>query len=195
MSRFVIVWDVDDVWHPWCDLAHQASIIAGIAAEGSPAPGTWTPYETYGVPREDWYHALDLATRTGFLHNSEPKAEDLEAFDDLTEAGAEHHFVTARGFMANADLIKEITSQWADTHFDGKYESLHFSREKGPVASLLGATHAIDDNLGNVEDLERYGVRTFLMDQPWNQGVAPLGVTRVKSIRDFADSVLEGAKV
>lgn len=192
MSRLVLVWDIDDVWHPWCDLAHEASIIAGLCPAGTPAPGTWTPYEAYGVPRERWYEALDLATRTGFLHQSDPKPEDLEAFDDLTEAGAEHHFVTARGFMDNPELIREITSQWLDTHFDGKHQSLHFAKAKGSVASRLGATHAIDDNLGNVEDLEGYGVRTFLMDQPWNRERTPFGVTRVKSIREFADAVIEG---
>ncbi|MBC7593301.1 MAG: hypothetical protein H7288_05085 [Kineosporiaceae bacterium] len=192
MSRLVVIHDIDDVWHPWCDLAHEASIIAGLCEVGTPCPNTWEPYETYGCSPQDWFSALDLATRTGFLHQSEPRAADLEAFDDLTDAGVEHHFVTARGFMDNADLIREITASWLDTHFDGKYETLTFSKQKGDVAKRISATHAIDDNLGNVEDLERAGVRTFLMDKPWNHERTPAGVTRVKSIREFADRILEG---
>lgn len=192
MTGPVIVWDIDDVWHPWYRLAHEASIVAGLVPPETPLPDTWLVYEAYGVPAEDWYDVLDLATRTGFLHHSEPEEADLAAFDELTAAGAEHHFVTARGHMANADLIKEITASWLDTHFDGQYESLTFSRDKGAEAARLRATHAIDDNLGNAEGLVGYGIQAYLLDQPWNRERTPTGVARVKSIREFADRILEG---
>ena len=192
MRAGVIIWDIDDVWHPWCDLAHKASIIAGLCPENTPAPNTWTPYEAYGVTAEEWFAALDIATRAGYLHDSVPSESDMAVFDELEDAGFEQHFVTARGFMDNGELIKEITGSWVETHFNGRHAGLHFAKLKGDVAKRIGGTHAIDDNLRNCEDLERCGVRTFLMDKPWNHGATPIGVTRVKSIREFGDAVLEG---
>jgi hypothetical protein len=192
MSNPVIIWDIDDVWHPWYSIAHQASVDFGLAHEGTPMPTTWSPHEEYGCTLEQWVSALDAWTLDGRLHASTPQDDDLQVFAELYVAGCDHHFVTARGFMGEyADVIRVLTHDWCDRHFGALYESLTFSRDKGATARELHATHAIDDNIGNYLSLEEAGVEVYLMDQPWNQD-APSHVRRVKSITEFGAAIEKG---
>lgn len=184
-----IIWDLDDVLHPWYAAAHEASIRAGIAFIGSPLPTTWYPYEEYGVEAQAWFDALATATADGSLYGNAPVEGAVEVIEGFHELGYAQHFVTARGFMAHADAIREQTLLWVEEHFGSWYGELIFTREKGIAALELGATHAIDDNVSNCLDLHEAGVETYLADQTWNQD-APAFLHRVHSIDEFAAAVL-----
>lgn len=186
----VIIWDIDDVWHPWYAIAHRASIDFGLTTEDAPMPTTWAPHEHYGCTLEQWVTALDAWTVSGELHASTPTDEDLGVFASLWIMGADHHFVTARGFMGqHAELIRALTREWVDKHFHGYYYSLDFRRDKGARAKELRATHAIDDNYGNWLDLTEAGVRTFLRNQTWNEDADVPDHLRVNSIAEFGAAI------
>ena len=74
----------------------------------------------------------------------------------LVAAGVEQHFVTARGFLAHGDIIRDQTAAMLEAPAI-PHASLTFSRDKGKEALRLGATHAIDDNGGNYMVLSEVG--------------------------------------
>lgn len=189
----VIIWDIDDVWHPWMDLSHTACVNSSLVDCGAPTPTTWHPWEEYGVEKEAWIQVLDAATITGELYESTPSEEDLSVIRRLWALGADHHFVTARGFFGNhPDHVRALTASWVEEHFRGFYYSLSFSVSKGDNAVALQATHAIDDSLTNYHAFEEAGVETYLMDRPWNRSTEGRSVRRVRSIAEFGDAIEKG---
>lgn len=184
----VIGWDLDDVLMPWYTTAHDVSVRAGLAMIGSPMPTTWYPYEEYGVEAQAWYAALADATASGHLYGQAPVEGAVEAIEAFHELGYRQHFVTARGFMAHGEMIREQTLLWVEKHFGGWYDQLVFTRDKDVAAIELGITHAIDDNVGNYEALDGVGVEVYLMTQSWNLS-APDSYRRVDSIDDFVAAV------
>lgn len=190
MTAPVVMWDIDDVLHPFSQLAHEACVRAGIVPDGMENPWVWAPFEIYGCTDQQWFDALAAATMERQLHWSHPSFAVLDAFVRLDKIGAEQHFITARGFMDNPQEIRNITIEWVDHFFGGFYKTLTFTKDKGAKALELGVTHAIDDHLQNYADLVQVGVETYLMDMPWNQNA--VGVRRVKSVTEFVDAIEKG---
>lgn len=193
MTAAVIIHDIDDVWHPFSELAHEASVRAGIVPEGMENPWEWAPFDTYGCTDQEWFDALSAATPSGDLHMSVPSDEDLTAFDRLTALGCQQHFVTARGFMDNPGVIRDLTLTWVDEWFAGRYGELIFTQDKGAAAKQLMLHHVptfgIDDHLRNYYSLSAVGVKTYLMNKPWNHHEPILDDFRVNSLSEFAAAI------
>lgn len=190
----VIIWDIDDVWHPWYDIAHELCIEAGLTTADAEKPTAWAQHTHYGVTLDEWIDALSRGTQDGRLHHSVPDEDDLEVFRKLWADGADHHFVTARGFMGeHAEQIRALTASWVEEHFSAFYSSLHFSQDKGEQARLLHATHAIDDSYRNWKSLDEAGVEVYLMNQPWNLDAPVPADRRVNSIAAFGAAIENGA--
>lgn len=193
MTTAVVIHDIDDVWVPFSENSHLASVAAGIVPEGMDNPWVWAPFEIYGCTDQDWFDALSAATLRRELHWSEPADEDMEAFVRLAHLGCQQHFVTARGFMDNPGLIRDITRDWADEFFAGLYGELIFTKEKGEAARQLKLANVpifgIDDHTRNYDALTAAGVTTFLMNKPWNQGHAVPSDRRVNSLSEFAEAI------
>lgn len=187
------MWDIDDVIHPWYDLAHAASVRAGLGnASADDPPTTWYPYEHYGVEPQEWFDVLSAACHDGSLYSSTPSDEVYLTWDALTAAGYEQIFITARGQLANGALIKDLTVEWVEGHF-GDDAEVYFSKNKGEVAHSLGVTHAIDDNFKNWQDLTYHGIRTYLMNKPWNLHEPVHDAMRVDDVRQFRNNILKGS--
>ncbi len=180
----VVIVDIDDVIYPWYARAHEACVIQGLVYE-DPIPQTYAPHEEYGVELTHWIDAIRVATLNGHLHSAEPIPGALEGLHSLEDAGWEIQLVTTRGGWQDfADLVKAQTREWLHD-WRVPHRGLHFVREKGNIAQVLGASHAIDDLAKNYYDLTAAGCQVWLQNRPWN--AQEKGITRrVSDMREFA---------
>lgn len=190
----VVIIDIDDVQLPWAQRVHEACVSAGLAQLDS----TWTQWhmwEDYGCTKGDWLHIVDSLVIPGGVYHGEPYPGVVEAIKLLCNSGAQVHFVTARGFFAHSASIREWTREWVIKHYPDLPISLWFAQDKGRIAKLIGATHALDDSIPNVIDLMEEGVDTYLMNQPHNAAdsyFTPDHHHRVNSVNEFVERILNG---
>lgn len=186
-DHMVVIFDIDDCLMPWAETVHLKCIEAGIALPGS-SWTKWSMWEDYGSTKEAWLEVVNAQVTPGGLYHQPPYPGVLEAIDDLWQAGHEVHLVTARGFFDHAEQIRAWTEDWVSTyHIPSK---LHFAKDKGRVAKEIGATHAIDDAMHNIEDLVKAGVDAYLMTQPHNAGLYYRPDRRVPNVPEFVKRIL-----
>lgn len=185
MSVLRIGVDIDDVLYPWYDQAHAASVAAGIT--NGRTPSTWAPFEDYGCSDQEWYDALSAPTLDGSLYFADPIPGAVEAMHQLTECGHVLHLVTARGALANGNLIRKHTIDWLAAH-GIPFESLTFSRDK----TIVDVDVFIEDHPKNAEALAKVGRTVILIDRPYNQQCG-YG-TRAQSIADVPALLAEATQ-
>jgi len=114
------------------------------------------------------------------------------ALSKLKAAGLSIHVVTDR-FWYNG--IHEDTTNWLKRHRI-PFDSVVFARkvEKHDVAERLGLRYFIEDQLSNARLLAPL-CQVLLLDRPYNQGQIPDQVTRVKTIQEATDVILESRKL
>lgn len=185
--------DIDDVIYPWYYRAHELCVEAGLVS-AEILPTTWYPYEEYGVTLQEWIDVLGDATISGELYFGNPIEGAVEALRDLEQAGVRIEYITARGSMAHADLIKSQTREWVDSWLPEG--GLHFSQRgawsKPQIATALGVTHFIDDTAHNVADMvsDAPHIRTYLQERPWNADYPH--ALRVKNLAEFSAALTRG---
>lgn len=177
--------DIDDVLYPWYATAHLLCERAGIT-NGAKAT-TWAPHESYGCTRDQWHDVLAAGAISGELYNQTPYAGVAFQLLRLQAEGHTVHLVTARGFLANGDLIKRHTVEWLAEHRI-PHDSLTFSKDKRLVVTdwfLDDAVHNYDQLLGHTN------VRLLVAEH--NQSDPRCERLRVASVVEFVDLVLDGA--
>lgn len=183
-----IMVDIDDVLCPTIDEIHELARVAGLH-KGEVGPA-WKGWEVYGCePDAYWDLWLTFAASGGYL-NTPPIPGSVEALRRLYWAGHRIHLVTARGFMANAEQIREWTPQWVET-FAIPHHSLVFAKDKVAAQDTVGArfTYAIDDSPKNIGMLRRDGIEAYLLSHHHNRDAQ--GLPRVESVGAFADLILK----
>lgn len=190
-TTYDIMWDYDDVIMPWAAPVHEACRAKGL--HDIETYTNWSMWEDYGCSQEQWLEVVDELVVEGGLYHTPPTEGVPELMRQLAWAGHRNHIVTARGFMAHADQIRQWTldhvEEWAIPH-----TSLTFSKDKAQAMRGLGVhfDFAIDDGVHNFQALQEAGVRIYLLDQPHNQNVdepfAPAG-QRLHSVQQFVDII------
>lgn len=189
MSGLDVMIDIDDVIVPWFETVDRRCRDAW--GDHHPPCRVWDMAGHYGVPREEWENVVISATADGLYTTTEPLPGSVEALRSLMWAGHRLHIVTARGFFANGDNIREWTRQYLDT-FAIPHETLTFAKDKVAAQDELGVRfdYAIDDGVHNFEALYAAGVPVYLQTAPHNVDfVAPEG-RRVPSLWHFAQTIL-----
>jgi hypothetical protein len=193
-ERLVVIEDIDDVQLPWLQRVHEACAAAGLTA----LEDSWTsfaPYEGYGCTKGEWLEIVESLAVPGGMYHGDPYPGVVEANDKLLAAGADLHFVTARGFFAHSQQIREWTREWVAQVYPGRKITLWFAQDKGRIAKQIGATHGIDDRAENIIDLWEEGVEAYLMTQPHNATdpyFTPDFPYRVNSVNEFVERILHG---
>lgn len=175
--------DIDDVLFPWYDLAHEASVAAGIT--NGITPSSWAPFEDYGCTDQEWFDVLSDALHSG-MYEKEPIPGAIEAVRRIHDAGHRVHLVTARGLLAHGLAIKAATIAWIEAH-DVPHDALHFTGQKSDVVVDV----FVDDRPQHAFELEACGIKTYLIDRPYNRDVTH--PRRIKHVSEFADRILVGA--
>lgn len=193
-TGFSVGFDWDDVVMPWYDRAVEVCRDAGICPAGL-EPRTWAQHEEMGCTLDEWIAALDAATESGVLYDTQPFPGAVEAMRRLYFEGHWIHIVTARGtFHGNRwnerihEITREQVEEWAVPH-----HSLTFTRDKASVPTDF----FIDDNLRNYHALDSAGVEVYLLNRPWNAvdetKIDTLGLRRVNTVDEFVDIILQEA--
>jgi 5'(3')-deoxyribonucleotidase len=168
-----IMFDIDDVIFPTMYSIHDLALEAGLH-DGTVEP-RWSGWEVYTLPDGTpcppevyWDLWSDFAARGGYL-NTPPIPEAAEAMRELYYAGHRIHLVTARGFMAHAQDIRNWTYEWVD-EFAIPWHTLTFAKDKVAAQIAVGAgfDYAIDDSPKNVEALRSAGIEAYLLDHAHN---------------------------
>jgi hypothetical protein len=179
--------DFDEPIYPWYDLAHKASVKAGIA-QPHHEPTVWTPYEVYGCTAEEWYAVIDNEILNGDMYHQPLDPERVALLNGLYDEGLGIHIVTARGnFGPLGETIKQITLDSIE-QAGLKTTSVHFVPQKVETALALGLDYMVDDHQKYHDPMIEAGVNSFLLDAPWNQDhpekYYPVG-HRVKSLAHY----------
>lgn len=174
--------DIDDVLMPWADTAHSLCEAAGVTNGASIT--CWEFWKDYGCEPQVIWDLLDHATVNGGLYDVDPYDGAAEALQRLQDAGHTVHLVTARGFLANGPLIRQLTCEWLDVHAI-PHDTLTFSKDK----RVVPVDHFIDDSLRNYDQLDAAGVDVHLLNRSHNQ-VQPCHRRRVDSLQEFVDQVI-----
>lgn len=176
--------DIDDVLFPWYDLAHEASVKAGIT--NGCTPTSWAPYAEYGCTDEAWFDVLRDALEDG-MYQRAPIPGAIDAVRRIADAGHDVHLVTARGGLANGLRIKAETVAWIEAH-QVPHAGLHFLADKAAVRVDV----AVDDSPRNTDALEAAGVCTWLVHRPYNAGHDH--PRRITHLSEFATAILADRK-
>lgn len=195
-----IMVDIDDVIVPWFETVDAGCRKAW--GDHHPVCTNWHMWEHYGVTQEEWSDVVIQAVQTGLYHTVDPIPGSVEAINRLRWLGHRIHIVTARGFMANGDNIREWTPEYLE-RFGIGYDTLTFAKDKveGMITALGGWTppdarpsfdFAIDDGMHNYRKLDDAGIEVWLHSAPHNS--LEVVERRVDSLWDFAKIVEKRAE-
>lgn len=141
-------------------------------------PFKWEIWECWGMTKENFVRWSDESYETHLFYKAEPYPGAVEALHELHELGHSVHIVTAR----HHPVGRRDTVAWLEDH-GVHYDSLTFSDDK----TCVPVDVFVEDNLPNAEACAKAGVKSFLMDRPWNQ--ADTEVPRVITMFDFVQEV------
>lgn len=186
MTALRVGYDWDDVVMPWHPVAVQVCRDAGLCPPDV-NPISWAMHEDMGITLGEWLGAIDAATKSGVLYDTEPDPDALDAMQRTLDAGHEVHVVTARGTFPNNPLndhIQGITLEQVREHTPW-VSSVTFTRDK----TVVPCDYFLDDNTRNYDALAEVGVLAYLLTKPWNESHPTKN--RVSTPGEFADIILE----
>jgi len=184
--------DIDDVIVPWFDTV-DAGCREAWDAWDAPVCTNWHMWEHYDRTEDEWADVVIRAVQTGLYHSVEPIPGSVEAINLLRWNGHRIHIVTARGFMANGDNIREWTPKYLE-NFGIGHDTLTFAKDKVAAQDEIGVKFdlAIDDGLHNYRALDAAGIEVWLHSAPHNS--LEVVERRVDSLWEFAQIVQRRAE-
>ncbi|MCA9371855.1 hypothetical protein KC726_03060 [Candidatus Woesebacteria bacterium] len=130
----------------------------------------------------DFYFSPDFAPK--------PVIGAIEGIKKLAQSHS-LHIVTSR-----QEEFADITHKWVNNHFPTLFQKVHIanhahwatqgtSRTKKEICQEIGAEVLIEDNLDYIEECADLGIRSILLDRPWNKSKTPKSTTRAYSWNDI----------
>jgi hypothetical protein len=166
-QTFDLMVDIDDVIFPLIDNIHEEA--RGLGYHDGTVGPEWSATQYPCGEDAYWDLWVRFTARNGYL-TTEPNPDAVAALRFLMWEGHRIHLVTARGFMANAQEIREWTPQWLE-EWAVPYKTLTFSQDKPGAQDELGVRFdfAIDDHPKNYAALDAAGVQVYLLDHHHNR--------------------------
>lgn len=166
-SNLDLMVDIDDVICPLIEQIHERARLKGYH-DGSVGP-EWSATQ-YPCSEEDYWELWSEFTLADGYLTTEPNPDAVAALRFLMWEGHRIHLVTARGFMANSEKIREWTPQWLE-EYAVPHATLTFAKDKPAAQETLGVKFdfAIDDHPKNYAALDAAGVKVYLLDHHHNR--------------------------
>lgn len=148
------------------------------------SPPTWNWPEFYGYTADEMRRVWNVIKQsTTFWNRLLPLPGASEFLNRLQlVAASEVYFITDRP----SPTAQAQTQYWLDT-MGFAYPSVIISKEgKGPLCANLKVDLFVDDKLANASEVAHTcpSARIYLLDYPYNQGLVPSNVTRIKSLKE-----------
>lgn len=181
----IVGWDSDGVLYRFTEAYHSWMNLQGMSLDVDVEAQTWDWFTQWQTV-EDFLRCMDESVDAGHLFWQgklyEPQIPQNIA--DLKAAGHENHLVTHR-FSG-----KVKCSQAATKHFyasEGiEFDSITFTKDKTTVKCDV----FLEDNLANYDALEAAGVKSYLINRPYN--LLDDNRRRVDSVQEFTELILAG---
>lgn len=154
----------------------------------------WPSYhfeEVIGTTKEESDNRVRLFFGTREFANLKPIAGAQEGVRALAK---KFRLVAVTG---RNPVAEKITRAWlaknvpevTDVYFSDAFERRDHS--KSGICLKLGARVIVEDNKKYAVECASHGIPAVLLDRPWNQGILPSGVVRVRSWSDVPGIIAE----
>lgn len=188
-DTFDIGFDLDGCAYDFIDvMAKEVKIQEGRDVDPALAD-SWGFYQRWGLSNDDFQRIYAEGVNAGrVLWDGDPYPGVVDAWQRLAEEGHRIHVVTDRSPAGAVDAAHDATRAWLRRH-DLPYETLTFTPDKTRImehADRLETTFFVDDRSENHVALQRAGIRSYLLDRPWNQHAPG---PRVMSIHHYSTLV------
>jgi phosphoglycolate phosphatase-like HAD superfamily hydrolase len=134
-------------------------------------PARYEDLETFEWPRateETTALCLELSADPLFMALLEPMPRMVRALGHLRDEGYRIHVITAR-----PECVRRATWRWLRRHGVAEYvDNVHCVEgglAKIPLARKLGCAAFVEDNYATAEALGATGIRSYLLDAPYNR--------------------------
>lgn len=139
------------------------------------------PGLTYEMEEVVWKKIKDTENFYETLPVYAPQ-EDLLLLREIVEKGLHDIFFITSRFPTKGKTVQEQTMAWIERHV-GIKPKVFVTPRKGMLCRELQIEVALDDAPHHIEDLTNHGIRTVVMDWPYNRHLT--GLPRVKTISQF----------
>lgn len=149
-----------------------------------PTPQKWEFFDEWNLTAGDFYDLLDeLTVKTEFFNSESPIRHTMRGWEMLRAQNLQLHIITHRSPCAYDTTVK-----WLE-RYRLIPDTLHFSGDKASILSaiVIDEGASVDDNVGQYEEYQEKGIRSYLFTQPWN--LQKRNARRINNMIDFANSI------
>lgn len=185
-EKQIIGVDLDDVLADYCNPLiefHNQTFGTNLSRQEFKSYRLW---EVWGGTQEEATRKVYLFHSTDYFKNIAPVRGSLEGVDVLTK-----HYNLVIITSRFTDFM-EHTRQWLNNFFPNKFSEVYFTnhwnlitggtyKKKSDLCLEIGAKVIIEDSIEYALDCTKVGIKTILLDNPWNQYKKVRGINRVKS--------------
>jgi len=142
----------------------------------------WNFYEDWGWTFAEFKELVDFGVDRGIIFSGHWREHAIDAVRKVAELGHEIIIITDRSWGSDPRHSQQNTVE-AFTRAGIEYDELWFSRDKtvAPVDTF------VEDKLENYDALVDNGVKTFLINRPWNQ--VRDARNRINCVCEYADAI------
>jgi FMN phosphatase YigB (HAD superfamily) len=195
MSAMNDVWDIgvdlDGCAYDFVEAIRVETRLHFPHLDSSSEARSWTFYESWGLTAPEFLELYAQGVRGGrVLWQGEPYPGTVEAWQSIAGAGHRIHVITDRQPPGAESQAREATLYWLE-QCSLPYTSISFSPDKTLIARLAeyrDRTMFVDDKHENHVALQTAGIRSFLLDRPWNQQASG---PRVRDLAHYAGRIAE----
>ena len=100
---------------------------------------------------------------------------------------------------SRSTCIKEETEKCLEKHFGKGIREIYLANgfgfgegnvlTKSEIARKLEVELVVEDSMEEAREIAKSGIKVFLYDSPWNQGIPPHNVTRIYSWQDIVSRI------
>lgn len=194
MSKLRVGFDLDGVLYNFGDSVR--AYLSSIGREygwkdNAVEPHHWDFYEYWHMTREEFVQVCHDGVDAGYIFSGATRPGAAETVNCVADMGHEIVIITDRFFGTPVVWNNEVvspshtaTENWLAEH-GIPYDELHFSPNK-----LIAPTDFfIEDKLENYDALNSAGVKSFLVNRPWNQVEGGDARNRINELIDYCFAI------
>lgn len=190
----LIAVDLDDVLADYCNpliAFHNQTFGTNLARQNFTSYRLW---EVWGGTSEEATRKVYHFHNTDYFRNIVPVQGAVEGINILTK---QYNLVIITSRFTD---FMEYTSEWLKKFFPNKFLRVYFTnhwnlitggtyKKKSDICLEIGAKTILEDSIEYALDCTRRGIRTILLDNPWNQCDDQVGITRVRSWKEIVEKL------
>lgn len=144
----------------------------------------WNFYEDWGWNFVQFKELVDWGVDNGYIFTGHWREGAIDAVRRVAELGHQIIIITDRGFGTHPSNSERNTIE-AFANAGIEYDELIFSADK----TVGNVDVMVEDKLENYDALVAHGVKTFLINRPWNLIEGGDARNRINNVTEYADAI------